>query len=86
MWGHPRVDREVFCRRKGASAGDEMRKDSSSWSLSVWLLFGKDRARERGRAPRPENGARVGVKASPELARHQEGHRIRAGTQVSLRP
>ncbi|XP_036209588.1 phosphatidylinositol 4,5-bisphosphate 5-phosphatase A isoform X5 [Myotis myotis] len=31
----------------------------------------------RGRAPRPENGARVGAEASPELAGHQEGHRIR---------
>ena len=39
-----------------------------------------------GRAPRPENGARVGAKASPELAGSQEGHRIRAGTQVSLKP
>lgn len=24
-----------------------MGKDSSIWNLSVWLLFGKDRARQR---------------------------------------
>lgn len=46
--------------------------DSSGWSLSVWLWDGKDQGR-LGRAPRPENGAKVGAKASPGLAGSQEG-------------
>lgn len=57
--------------------------DSSGWSLSVWLWNGKDQARQ-GQAPRPENGAKVGAKASPGLAGSQEGHGIMAETQVSL--
>lgn len=57
--------------------------DSRGWSLNVWLWDGKNQARQ-GRAPRPENGAKVGAKASPGLAGSQEGHRVMAGTQVSL--
>ena len=71
-------------RRRG-SAEAELGKDSSSWSLSVWLWDGKIEPGRR-QAPRPGNGARVGAKASPEMAEHQEGHRIRVGTQVSRKP
>lgn len=57
--------------------------DSSGWSLSVWLWDGKDQAR-LGRAPRPENGAKVGAKTSPGLAGSQEGCGIMSGIQVLL--
>lgn len=61
-----------------------MGKDFRAWSLSVWFLVQRRESEWREQALRPQNGAKVGARAGPELAGSQQGHKSKAGIQVSL--
>lgn len=61
-----------------------MGKDFRAWSLSVWFLVQRRESEWREQASRTQNGAKVGARAGLEMAGSQQGHKSKAGIQVSL--